>query len=211
MTEIIERLEALRIIPVIAIADAADAVPLAEALRSGGLPVAEITFRTPAAADAIERAATVDGLLLGAGTVINVDQARAAVDRGAQFIVSPGLDVELVTWCQTHSIPVFPGVATPTDITAAVKLGLEVLKFFPASAFGGLPTLDAISAPFPGLRFIPTGGISVANMGDYLASPKVIACGGSWIATTELIRHRAWDTIAERAAAAIAALPAQIE
>jgi 2-dehydro-3-deoxyphosphogluconate aldolase/(4S)-4-hydroxy-2-oxoglutarate aldolase len=177
----------MRIIPVVAIDNADDAPALAEALIAGGLPCAEITFRTTAAEAAIKAMALRGDMTVGAGTVLTVEQAQKAVDAGATFIVAPGLNPKVVRFCQEINVPVTPGVATPTDIETAMDLGLNVLKFFPAEAFGGLKTLKAISAPYQAVQFIPTGGLNAANVSDYLKHPKVAACGGSWMVKSSLI------------------------
>ena len=188
MTDMFEQIGRLGIVPVVAIEDAGDAVALANALVEGGLPVAEITFRTAAAEEAIKRiAAEVPDLLLGAGTVLSVEQAEKAVAAGAGFIVSPGCNPAVVAWCQDKGVPITPGVATPTDIEAALGMGLRVLKFFPAGAYGGIGTLKAMSAPYGMVRFIPTGGVSAANLNEYLSFAKVLACGGSWMVKSDLI------------------------
>ena len=181
------RLAELKLIPVVAIDEVDKAVPLAAALVEGGLPCAEITFRTEAAEAAIERMAEIDGFLVGAGTVLNVRQAERAEAAGASFIVSPGLDPDTVRWCLERGIPVFPGVATPTDLTVAVALGLDIVKLFPAEALGGLKMLKALAGPFPQMRFIPTGGIDLSNVDSWLEHPKVFACGGSWMVAKPLI------------------------
>jgi len=175
------RIADLRLLPLIKIDDPARAAPLADALVAGGLPCAEITFRTAAAADAIKAISGRDDLLVGAGTIASRAQASAALDAGARFVVSPGLDDDVVAFCQDHDLPVFPGVATPTEMTRAQAMGIEIVKLFPAGALGGLPYLKAVAAPFPGLRFIPTGGIDAANLSQWLAQPRVVACGGSWM------------------------------
>ncbi|MBN2713564.1 MAG: bifunctional 4-hydroxy-2-oxoglutarate aldolase/2-dehydro-3-deoxy-phosphogluconate aldolase, partial [Planctomycetes bacterium] len=195
MHEILEQLSAIKLIPVVKIDNAADSAPLCEALIEGGLPVAEITFRTAAAAEAIKIAAGIGDMIVGAGTVLTVDQVKAAVDAGAKFIISPGIDEEVTGYCVDNNIPITPGIATPTDIQKAIKLGLEVVKFFPAEAFGGLKTLKAISAPYGNMRFIPTGGIDAGNILDYLAFPKVLACGGSWMVKGELITGKKFGEI----------------
>jgi len=181
MNNILQRIGELKIVPVVAIENARDADGLAEALTDGGLPIAEITFRTAAAPDAIRAMSHREELLVGAGTVLTVDQAKQAVDCGAKFLVSPGTNPTVVQWAVDNQVPITPGVATPTDIETALGLGLEVLKFFPAEAYGGLKTLKAISAPYGMVKFIPTGGISAANLTDYLAFDKVHAVGGSWM------------------------------
>jgi len=177
----------LRIIPVVAIHDAQNANPLADALIEGGLPSAEITFRTEAALDAISCMAKRGDMLVGAGTVLKVEQARRAVDSGACFIVSPGFNPKVVQYCVENHIPVTPGTSTPTDIVRAIVFGLDVVKFFPAEAFGGVKTLKAISAPFGIMRFIPTGGIGPHNLIAYLSLPNIPACGGSWMVKSDLI------------------------
>jgi 2-dehydro-3-deoxyphosphogluconate aldolase/(4S)-4-hydroxy-2-oxoglutarate aldolase len=194
----------MRLIPVVEIHDADLAGPLAEALEAGGLPCAEITFRTAAAAESIRRLSGRSGFSVGAGTVLNLAQARLAADSGARFIVSPGLNPRVVAFGREKSIPVLPGVCTPTDVTAAFELGLNLLKFFPAEAYGGLKTLTALSAPFPMIRFVPTGGIDAANLADYLRHSKVAACGGSWMVKSDLIAGRRFAEIAERTRQAVA-------
>jgi 2-dehydro-3-deoxyphosphogluconate aldolase/(4S)-4-hydroxy-2-oxoglutarate aldolase len=161
---------------------------LARALVNGGLPCAEITFRTKGARESIERiSAECPELLVGAGTVLTVQQAIEAMNAGARFIVSPGFGPEVVDYCLEQGIPIFPGIATPTEIQAALSRGLQVLKFFPAQPLGGVQYLKAISAPFGAVEFMPTGGIGLMNLGEYLHFPRVVACGGSWMATSERI------------------------
>jgi 2-dehydro-3-deoxyphosphogluconate aldolase/(4S)-4-hydroxy-2-oxoglutarate aldolase len=189
MENIINRIKALRILPVVVMDDAANAAPLAESLIAGGLPCAEITFRTSAAAEAIKKLSRFSDICLGAGTVLSVDQVKSAVDSGAIFIVSPGFNPKVVRYCVEQKIPVFPGICTPTEIETGMDFGLEVFKFFPAESFGGLKTLKAVSAPYGMIRFIPTGGINEKNVSDYLSFNKVIACGGSWMVPRELIRE----------------------
>jgi len=188
----------LSVIPVIAIDDADLAPALARALLAGGLPVAEVTFRTAAGEEAIRRiAAEVPEVLVGAGTVLNIEQARRAVDAGAKFIVSPGLDAETVRFCLQNGLPVFPGCATPTEMQAALNLGLTHVKFFPAEQAGGLAYLRAVSAAYPMLRFIPTGGIGPKNLREYLAFEKIFACGGSWMCPKNLINEGKWEGITQ--------------
>ena len=207
MPDIFEQFEEVGLIPVVAINDAEHAVPLARALKAGGLPVAEITFRTAAAEEAIRRiAAEEPDVLLGAGTVLTVDQVKKAVDAGAGYIVSPGLNPKVVGYCVDNGIPVTPGVCTPSDIAAALDFGLEVLKFFPAEISGGLAALKAMSAPYGMVRFIPTGGINAENLGAYLASPKVLACGGSWMVKSDLIAAGDFETITALTREAITAM-----
>lgn len=206
MTEVRERIRQLGILPVIVIDDAAAAVPLADALAAGGLPAAEVTFRTAAAAAAIARISEArPDLLVGAGTVLTSAQAAEAQAAGARFVVAPGFSPPVVDWCLAHDLPVFPGVCTPTDIEAALGRGLDTLKFFPAEPIGGLPYLKAIAAPYGSLRFIPTGGINASNVRAYLEFPKVLACGGSWMAPAEWIRNGEFARIGAETAAAVAA------
>ena len=205
MHEILRKIGALGVVPVVAIQDAKDAKPLANALVEGGLPCAEITFRTAAAADAIKAMADAyPEMLVGAGTVITVEQAQQAIDNGAKFIVSPGLDEEVVQYCQEAGVPVTPGIITPTELQKALKLGLEVVKFFPAEASGGVKYLKALGGPFPQVKFIPTGGVSTSNLTDYLALPQVVACGGSWLVKKTMIAAGEFDTIEQLAREAIA-------
>ena len=206
--DLFERLKGHGIVPVVKIEDADDALGLADALIAGGLPVAEVTFRTDSAAEAIARiAGGKTEMLIGAGTVLSVDQARQATDAGAKFIVSPGLNPAVVRWCQQEGVPILPGVTTPTEIETAWSFGLTHVKYFPAQAFGGLATLKALSGPYGMMRWIPTGGINASNLADYLSFDKVVACGGSWMAASKMIASQKFDDIAEltRQAVAIAA------
>ena len=205
MSDVLDRIGAVRLVPVVVIENAEDAVPLGEALMEGGLPCAEVTFRTEAAAEAIRKLSTIKGLLLGAGTVVTVDQAKAAVDSGVEFIVTPGFNPEVVGYCVENSIPITPGICTPTGIEAAMSFGLTTVKFFPAEAFGGLNTLKAISAPYGAVKFVPTGGINATNVVDYLAFPKVLACGGSWMVKKDLISAGNFGEITRLTRAAVAA------
>lgn len=184
----IDRLQSLKLIPVVALEDADDAEPLADALCAGGLSVAEITLRTDSAIDVIRRLGARDDFLLGAGTVHSAEQAEEVVEAGAQFIVTPGFNPRTVMWCQQNNVPVFPGVATPTDLEMALEHNIEVVKFFPAETLGGVNALKAFSGPYGNVRFIPTGGISASNLSDYLALPSVLACGGSW-----MVKADDWD------------------
>ena len=196
MEDVLMKLGALGIVPVVAIDDAKDAEALGRALVAGGLPCAEITFRTAAAEEAIRRiAAGLPEMLVGAGTVLSVDQVKKAVAAGAKFIVSPGIDAEVIRYCVDNNIPITPGIASPTDVQAALAMGLKILKFFPAEAMGGIETLKAIAAPFGMVRFIPTGGVTSANLHDYLSFPKVHACGGSWMVKSDLIGDGKFDEI----------------
>ncbi|OOF29567.1 bifunctional 4-hydroxy-2-oxoglutarate aldolase/2-dehydro-3-deoxy-phosphogluconate aldolase [Salinivibrio sp. IB872] len=196
MTELNKRLKAIRIVPVIAINHADDAVPLAKTLVDNGLPCAEITFRTDAAASAIRqmRDAYPD-LLIGAGTVLTLAQVDAAIDAGADFIVSPGLNPTTVKHCQQRGIAIVPGINNPSLVEQAMELGLDTLKFFPAEASGGIAMLKALSAVYP-VSFMPTGGVSEENVSDYLALPSVLACGGTWMVPAKLIDEQKWDEIA---------------
>lgn len=196
MNDILKKIGDLGIIPVVKIDDAKDAVPLAKALIKGGLPIAEITFRTAAAEQAIRNIATeLPDMLIGAGTVLSVEQVKKAVDAGAKFIVSPGFNPVVVEYCVNNGIPITPGCSNPTDIEMALGYGLDVVKFFPAEAFGGLNTLKAISAPYGMMKFVPTGGIEVKNLNDYLAANMVLACGGSWMVKNELIKAGDFEEI----------------
>ncbi len=197
MRNVLEQLELLGIVPVIVIDDATDAVPLARALTDGGLPCAEVTFRTAAARESIAAISkAMPEMLVGAGTVLTTEQAQAAVESGAKFIVAPGLNPKVVEYCLARSIPVTPGVATPSDVETAIELGLTVVKFFPAEASGGASYLKAMSAPYKGMRFIPTGGVDETNLLAYLKIPSVLACGGSWMVKNELIATKQFDEIA---------------
>ncbi len=204
MHPIFAKLKTLRIIPVAVIADADAAEPLAAALLAGGLPVVEITLRTKAGLEAIRRVRARGDLLVGAGTVLSVEQAGEASAAGAEFMVTPGFNPRVVDYCRENEIPLAPGVATPTDIEAALAAGLRTVKFFPAESFGGLATLKALSAPYPKLRFIPTGGITAANLGSYLAHPQVLACGGSWMVKADLIDGKKFGEITRLAREAVA-------
>ena len=178
----LERLYNAAVVPVVVLDDAADAVPTAKALLAGGVDVMEITLRTAAAADSITAVAKeCPDMFVGAGTVITLEQCKKAVACGAKFIVSPGYSEEVVSWCVEHGIAVTPGCVTPTEIMAAMKLGLRVVKFFPANVYGGLTAMKSLSGPFGGIRFIPTGGVNAQNLGEFIAAPYVHAVGGSWV------------------------------
>jgi len=203
---VLERLAAIRIIPVIVIDDAGVAPDLAAALTAGGIGCAEITLRTPAGLQALASVNEVPGFLAGAGTVITVDQVDRCVDAGAQFLVSPGFDDDVVARAQHHDVAILPGVATATDIQRALRAGIDVLKFFPADRLGGLDTIAALAAPFTGVRFVPSGGVNASNAADYLRHPAIFAVSGSWMATRTAIAARDFDSVVElsRIAAAIA-------
>ena len=196
MDKIIDKISAMGVVPVVAIENASDAVGLGDALIGGGLPCAEITFRTAAAASAIRTLCNSHpGILVGAGTILTKSDAETAVDAGASFVVTPGFDGDLVDWCLDQRIPVIPGVMTPTDINAAINRKLNVLKFFPAEAAGGIKTLKAISGPYGNIKFVPTGGITLDNLEEYLSLPNVVACGGSWLVKKDQISSGEFDTI----------------
>jgi len=194
-SEVNEALGGHRLLPVIALPDAELADPLADAVAAGGLPVAEVTFRTAAAEASIEAMSKRGDVLVGAGTVLTVDQARRAVDAGASFVVAPGTSPAVVEWCVEQGVAIYPGVATPTDIQLAMSLGIEVVKFFPAEAMGGLKTLKALAGPFGGVKFVPTGGVGPGNLPDYLAIDAVVACGGSWMVSKAWLAERKFETI----------------
>lgn len=194
---------ARRLIPVVTLENAAAADPLAEALVAGGLPVAEITLRSPAALEAITAMARRGDVTVGAGTVLTVGQVRQTVEAGAQFMVSPGFNPEMVRYCLDQQIPVLPGVSTPTEIQTALSHGVETVKFFPAEAFGGCRTLKALGAPYPTVRFVPTGGITADNLAGYLQLPQVAACGASWVASGDLVASGRFENIRQRIVAAL--------
>jgi len=196
MMKIQEKLHNFRIIPVIKIDDADKAVDLARALVDGGLPCMEITFRTDEAKQAIENIIVgMPDVLVGAGTVLSPDQVDGAIDAGAKFIVTPGFNPRVVSYCIEREIPVFPGCATPSDFEKALEMGLTTVKLFPAEPLGGINYLKTVSAPYPMLKFIPTGGISEKNFCDYLSSDRVIACGGSWITKDDLVNNDKFEEI----------------
>lgn len=196
MSNVMELIKEKRIVPVVKLDHVEDALPLAKALIDGGLPVAEITFRTDAAEESIRVIRnTYPEMLCGAGTVVNIDQAERAVDAGAAFIVSPGFTKEVVEFAVRKNIPVLPGCCTPTEIIDAMNYGLKVVKFFPAKQYGGLDTIKALAAPFPGIRFMPTGGINTGNLREFLDNDKIYACGGSWMVADSLIKEKRFDEI----------------
>jgi 2-dehydro-3-deoxyphosphogluconate aldolase/(4S)-4-hydroxy-2-oxoglutarate aldolase len=192
-------------VPVVKIDQASQGPQLAHALMRGGLPCAEITFRTAAAEEAIRLIGQAHPeILIGAGTVLTLDQAEKAVQAGARFIVSPGFDPKVVDWCLRQNMPVIPGIATCTEALMAADKGLQILKFFPSEALGGIRMLETMAAALVGLQFIPTGGITVSNMADYLRLPMVYAVGGSWLATSKAIASGAFSEITQLAAEAVA-------
>ena len=191
-----EKFQELGVVPVVVIEDVNDALPLAKALVEGGLPCAEVTFRTEAAAEAIRlMTEAYPEMLVGAGTVLTTAQVNEAVEAGAKFIVSPGFDPEIVDYCLAREIPVLPGCATPSEVAQAVKRGMEVVKFFPAEQAGGLPMIKAMAAPYHQLRFMPTGGINTENLKDYLAFDKILCCGGSWMVKGNLLKEGKFDEV----------------
>ncbi|MCQ2526960.1 MAG: bifunctional 4-hydroxy-2-oxoglutarate aldolase/2-dehydro-3-deoxy-phosphogluconate aldolase [Lachnospiraceae bacterium] len=205
MKKISEQMAEMLVVPVVVLNDAKDAEPLADALVKGGLPCAEVTFRTEAAEESIRiMADKYPDMLVGAGTVLTTEQVDRAVNAGAKFIVSPGFDEEIVDYCLEKEIPIFPGIVTPSEAAKAVKRGLKVVKFFPAEQFGGVSTIKALSAPYTMLKFMPTGGVSTKNLKDYLDCDKIICCGGSWMVKGDMIKAGEFDKIAEMTKEAVA-------
>ena len=206
MTTLNKKLQKLKVIPVIAIKDAADAVPLGKVLVENGMPCAEITFRTPAAAQAIKnlREAFPD-MLIGAGTVLNSATVDEAIEAGVDFVVSPGFNPTTVKYCQQRNMPIIPGVNNPSLVEQAMEMGLDTVKFFPAEPSGGVSMLKSLTAVYP-VSIMPTGGVSPSNINDYLDIDAVIACGGTWMVPAKLVDNREWDKIAELVKEAVAAL-----
>jgi 2-dehydro-3-deoxyphosphogluconate aldolase/(4S)-4-hydroxy-2-oxoglutarate aldolase len=205
VSEVLDLLAADRLLPVVVASDAGQAEPLAAALLAGGLRCAEVTFRTDAAEAAIRVMASKSGLLVGAGTVLTAEQVDRAVDAGARFVLSPGFGAAVVRRCQQRGVPVFPGVATATEIQMALDAGLDVVKFFPAEQLGGAGMVNALAAPFGSVRFLPTGGVTAENLAGYLHVPAVLAVGGTWMVAADLLRAGAWDEVTRRSAAAVRA------
>jgi 2-dehydro-3-deoxyphosphogluconate aldolase / (4S)-4-hydroxy-2-oxoglutarate aldolase len=205
LTAVIDRIGAIGVIPVVEISDASLAEPLAETLLEANLSCVEVTLRTPAAEAALRRLTSSyrSRLLIGAGTVLSPEQVGRVVDAGAAFLVSPGVDPAVIASSQSVEVPIYPGVCTPSEISTAYRLGIRTMKFFPAEAAGGIPYLDAISAPFKEVRFIPTGGIGPTNLAGYLAHPSIVACAGSWIVPTELLNIRDFGRIRQLAIDAV--------
>ena len=204
MNEVLNKLHELGIVPVVVIDDAKDAVPLAKALIEGGLPCAEVTFRTAAAADAIKAIAdNFPEMLVGAGTVLTTEQVDRAVAAGAKFIVSPGTNPKVVKYCVEKNIPITPGTCNPSDVEQALECGVNIVKFFPAEPAGGLKYIKAIAAPYVDVKFMPTGGINANNVRDYLAYNKIWACGGSWMVKGDLIKAGDFEKIKELTAEAV--------
>jgi 2-dehydro-3-deoxyphosphogluconate aldolase / (4S)-4-hydroxy-2-oxoglutarate aldolase len=203
LTDVVGRISALRLVPVVVVHDAHDAQPLAEALKAGGLGCAEITFRSAAAVEAIRAMADDKDTVVGAGTVLKPRQLEEALDAGAKFIVTPGFSGEVVRLAREASVPVFPGVATATEIQMALDEGVETVKFFPAEAMGGVATLKALAGPFPMVRFIPTGGITAGRLSQYLELKSVLAVGGSWMVAPDLLADGRFDEVRRLAAEAM--------
>ena len=196
MKSIEERFAELKVVPVVVLNDVKDAAPLAKALVEGGLPCAEVTFRTDAAAESIRiMTEAYPDMLVGAGTVLTTEQVDRAVEAGAKFIVSPGFDPEIVDYCIEKNIPVFPGCISPSEVAQAVKRGLKVVKFFPAEQAGGLTMIKAMAAPYNMLKFMPTGGINTKNLKEYLACDKILCCGGSWMVKGDMVEAGEFDKI----------------
>ena len=205
MNAVLEQFQKIGIIPVVVLDDAKDAEALGKALMEGGLPAAEVTFRTDAAEECIRiMSEKFPEMLVGAGTVLTTEQVDRAVAAGAKFIVSPGLNPKVVKYCIEKNIPVTPGTQTPTEMEQALELGLDVVKFFPAEPAGGLKMIKAVSAPYTMLKFMPTGGISAENVREYLAFDKILACGGSWMVKKDMIKNGEFDKIKEMVAEAAA-------
>ena len=204
MNEVLNKLHEIGIVPVVVIDDAKDAIPLAKALIEGGLPCAEVTFRTAAAADAIKAIAdNFPDMLVGAGTVLTTEQVDKAVAAGAKFIVSPGTNPKVVKYCVEKNIPITPGTCNPSDVEQALECGVNIVKFFPAEPAGGLKYIKAIAAPYVDVKFMPTGGINANNVRDYLAYNKIWACGGSWMVKGDLIKAGDFGKIKELTAEAV--------
>lgn len=193
---VLQQISEFGIVPLVTLDDPNDAVPLAKALVAGGIPVAEVTFRTAAGAESIKRMAQeVPEILVGAGTVHTIDQAKQTLDNGGKFIITPGFNREVVEWCCKNNIEVCPGTVVPSDIEEAMNFGLKTVKFFPAEAYGGINTLKALAGPFADMKFVPTGGVGLNNLNDYLALPNVAAVGGSFIPPSKLVKAKDWDGI----------------
>jgi 2-dehydro-3-deoxyphosphogluconate aldolase / (4S)-4-hydroxy-2-oxoglutarate aldolase len=209
MTDVLAFLAATGVVPVVVIDDPSTSEALAQALIEGGLPTAEITLRTPAALEAISALADVPGFAVGAGTILDPSQVTKALEAGATYLVSPGFSPAVSRECATLGVPLVPGVATPTELMAALDAGHQMVKFFPAGALGGVAMLKALAAPFPSARFMPTGGISLASLADYLVVPAVAAVGGTWIASREAIATADFATVKSNATAARAVVEEQ--
>lgn len=207
MNKVLEEISKIGIVPVIALDRAEDAAPLAKALCDGGLPCAEVTFRTAAAEESIRMMSTqFPEMLVGAGTVLTTEQVDRAVDAGAKFIVSPGLNPKVVKYCVEKNIPITPGTSNPSDVEAAIELGLDVVKFFPAEAAGGLNMIKSMAAPYTQMKFMPTGGISAKNLTSYLDFSRIIACGGSWMVSKDMVNAKDWAGITALTREAVATM-----
>ena len=193
--DMMQKMEQLGVVPVVVLDDVAHAVPLARAMQAGGVPCAEVTLRTAAGLGSIEKMRELGDILVGAGTVVTLDQCKDALAAGAQFIVSPGLNPKVVEHCLAQGVNVLPGCVTPTEIMQAMELGLDTVKFFPANVYGGLKAMKALAAPFTGIKFIPTGGVSGENLAEYLAAPFVRAVGGSWLCAKADVNAGDFDKI----------------
>ena len=205
MNEVLKKIGQTGIVPVVVLNEVKDAVPLAQSLINGGLPCAEVTFRTDAAQQSIaEISKNFPQMFVGAGTVLTTEQVDRAVDAGAKFIVSPGFNPKVVEYCLKKEYPITPGIMTPTELEMALGFGLDVVKFFPAENAGGLKMIKAMSAPYTMMKFMPTGGINATNVGDYLACDKILACGGSWMVKGDLISAGKFDEIEKLTAEAAA-------
>ncbi len=205
MSDVLEQLSGYGVVPVVVLNRVEDAKPLAEALCRGGLKCAEVTFRTEAAADSIKvMTENFPDMLVGAGTVLTIEQVDRAVAAGAKFIVSPGFDPEIVDYCISKNIPVCPGCITPSEVAQGVKRGLKIIKFFPAEQAGGVAMIKAMAAPYTMVKFMPTGGINAKNLPDYLGCNKIAACGGSWMVKADLINNGEFDKIEALTAEAVA-------
>jgi len=202
-TNVLDQVGRLGVVPIVSIDDSSDAGPLADALIAGGLPILEITFRTEAAEAAIRSLARRSDLLLGAGTVLNPDTAKRAVDAGAKFLVTPGFNSKTVRWCVDNRVPILPGTSSPTDLEMAVDHGVTVVKYFPAEALGGVKTLKVLAGPFGMMRFVPTGAITAEHVATYLAFPKVVAVGGSWMASKEMLAAKRFADVERLARVAV--------
>ena len=196
MSDILSQIQEIGIVPVVKLNNVEKAIPLCKALMSGGINVAEITFRTECAGEIIKKI-TIDcsEMIVGAGTIINVEQAKLAIECGAKFIVSPGFSRDIVKYCQSQNIPVIPGCITPSEIMQAIDCGLNVVKFFPAKEFGGLSTMKSLSAPFGQIKFMPTGGISLDNLKEFISAKFIVACGGTYMVKDDLINNDKFEEI----------------
>ena len=195
--EIMKQMEQLGVVPVVVLDQVKDALPLAKAMQAGGVPCAEVTLRTAAGLASIEAMRQMDNMLVGAGTVITLDQCKDALAAGAQFIVSPGTNVKVVEHCLANNVPVLPGCVTPTEIMTMMELGIDTFKFFPANVYGGLNAMKALAGPFGSIKFIPTGGVNGDNLGEYLSAPFIRAVGGSWLCAKADVNAGNFDKITQ--------------